>query len=107
MINNLRPILLDFLAAVCIAASPDVRLRPCLLLIDATVPAADVRQVMNLARRQPLISNLRIVILSDEFPGNLRGRWCRARHDLLAGCSHPVQNAVPARAACTPERRAI
>jgi hypothetical protein len=98
---------IDFLDAVCIASSPDDRFRPCLLLIDDTVPTADVRQVIDWAGRQALVADLRIVILSDAWPGNSLEPRFRKQDQRLICCARPVEIAALARTECHPEPSAV
>jgi CheY-like chemotaxis protein len=93
---------IDFLEAVTIAASTDARFRPCLLLVDDSVAAADVRQLIDWARRQPLVSEMKIVILSDEPPGNVPGQMLQRSENPRITYSHPTQIASLARTECAP-----
>lgn len=60
--------LLDYLGAVCIAASAEPRLKPCLLFLDDRLVRAGNGDVIEWVRRQPALQDLRVVVLSDREP---------------------------------------
>lgn len=60
--------LLDYLGAVCIAASAEPRLKPCLLFLDDHLVQAGNGDVIEWVRRQPALDHLRVVVLSDREP---------------------------------------